>query len=589
MRMRAPAVVIMYCRKCAYNLDDPNAAVCRRCGRYCHNKAVQIVAVALAGVLLALVSHYLLTGGLFGGNRLLWTRSALTVPGSIYKSPAYMAAVGIALGGIVVTAALAGFHYGPGWGLLVAALTGSLSGVHLGGIALAAVSLAAGLPRLRRVPPFVWPVLATGGGTLYYVYLAVFFGPEDAPLYRCALIWFVVCVGIAALVVVLVESLLSAAGKYRSSHYLVFTAVLAVTAVALTLGATNPAEIEANLVTTLYRTSRIESVPLGDGFTSGAAAPAAASTQSKTAPEKQLSHVFDTLTFVAARQAEASRAADDYIRRYPDAPGAADVLLLKATMLNARVDMKALKHFNRLECYFDRIAPESTDVYETVIRRFPKSPQAALARYRLAEGFFQRGAFRKASKGFAEAEKALSAFVPPGYYPVKVSRPTTVLDLFRMSSADRTRMENKLYEALLASRRRVRLIRENSDYAGQPLARLAALDEHSEAFDTIAAELAVTYKDSRLVDNIELILAARLSDPIQRLSAIKHLLDKYATSDVRDHMLLELARAYLAGNISGDGPRKAELALRRFLADYPTSTYAGEARRLLESISPQGH
>ncbi|MCD6405807.1 MAG: hypothetical protein J7M19_08265, partial [Planctomycetes bacterium] len=66
----------MHCKKCAYNLEDPSAAVCRRCGRYFHNKAAQIVAVAVAGVLLALVSHYLLTGRLFGGTRLLWTKSA---------------------------------------------------------------------------------------------------------------------------------------------------------------------------------------------------------------------------------------------------------------------------------------------------------------------------------------------------------------------------------------------------------------------------------------------------------------------------------------------------------------------------------
>ena len=50
-------------------------------------------------------------------------------------------------------------------------------------------------------------------------------------------------------------------------------------------------------------------------------------------------------------------------------------------------------------------------------------------------------------------------------------------------------------------------------------------------------------------------------------------------------MLLSYAKACLSGNIKGDGWRKAELALRRLLADYPKSPLSNEAGKLLEKVA----
>ncbi len=573
----------MHCDICAYNLSEVDGAICRRCGRCFSAKAVEFSAVLISALVLAAASNYLLTARVFSGNKLLWLKSALTAPESIYSSRLYLGAVVVSLAGPIVLSALAGFHYGAVGGLLLAFPTGLLWGAPVGWIVLPAVAVIAGLPRWRILPPLSRAAVAALAGGLYIVWLALAKGPSRSSLHREMLAIFAFCVLGVSVVASLAAAAASARMNFRSGYLAHVGGVLATAVLVYTVAGVTPSRLEANLVLAVYSPDKLIEGRLGEGFTSGVALMA----DPDMARGKQLGHVFEALQFVDQRRAEAVTACDRYLKRFPGAAQAADVMLLKAAMHNARVDMRALKHFNRLECYFNMITPEGAEVFENLVDRFPGTAQSALARFHFAEWEFQSGKITEAHKTYLLAEKELAEVLPTGYRPVEVKPPRTPADLFGRDEAARIALHNRAYDALVTARRRRALIANNRDYGWQPLTRFAGLDPRLEDFDAKATQLASDYRDSLVADNVKVALAAHMPDPVERAAALDHLLTEYPTSDVRDEMLLLLAKARLAGDLSGDGRGKAETALRRLLADHPESTWAPEARDMLERLTVQ--
>ncbi len=573
----------MQCEVCAYNLDAPSAAICSRCGRYGANKAADFLMVLGAGIALAIISNYLLTASALGGDRLIWMAQALRVPGSIYTDRAYLVAVVVSLAGLLILSSLAGFHYGALRGLLIALPMGILGGVHLGWIALVPVTCATAIVRIKGVHPAVWPVCATAIGGGYFFWLAWAKGPsaERALLYRQALLSVMGVAGLAAVAAVAAAALVATRTRYRSSYLPVAACLLAALPGSLLLWAVPPSRLHANIITTLYEPRHSLAGPLGEGFITGTPP---GETYELAAP-KQLGNVFEVVRFVDAGRARGVLAARRYMERFGNSPAASQVLLLEADMHNARVDMKALKLFNRLECYFDMVTPQAVEIYTVLIERFPDTPQAALARYGRAEGLLQDGLIAQARPGFIEAATDLARHIPMDFEPVEVMPPDSLAELFDMSGSRRRLLLNDLWQALQASRRRIHLVDNNHDYAGRPLARLAALDQRDGDFERKAAEILADYPDSLIADNVHLELALRVRDPLERAEKIEKLLKRHPDSDVLDMMLLELARSYRAGSLGGTGDSRAEQILRRLLNEHPESTWAFDARRLLRKAA----
>jgi len=571
----------MWCERCGY--DETNPAVCRRCGRYLHNKTWQVLALGLCAAGLAIFSHYILAGSVFRApaTRLLWVTSALTAPGSIYQWPAYMAVAGATLAALVIVPVLAGYHYGIVPGIIIGFFAGTLSGVQIASVIFPAMAALAATRNVRRVPVGAWALAAALVGGLYYLYLAWTYGPHDE-LYRQALYQFLLWVAIAAAVVSVADVFISRSIKHSSLHVVFAGAVLAIAPAAIFFSETGPAKIEANFVRMTYDPARALNGPLPEGYVAGLAT----SRKPELQPGRQLPHVFDTLKYVDTWRARALAACRAYLKSFPSSPEAPEILMLEASMHDAKVNLSLLKSAGRLETCFDRISPQGMDVFRQVTERFPKTPQGALARYYVAEGTFQSGRILEAQKLYAKARESLAAFVPPGYYPSPEVKPTTVADLYAAGDTRRRALERAVYEALLDSERKFSLIAENSDFGGQPLARFAALDPKGEDFDAAVRELIVTYNKSRLVDCLRLVLAERIHDPLDREQAVEPLVGAYPDSDVADRILLALAKAQMAANLHGDARAKASATLRRLLASFPKSSYAPEAAQLLHSFEP---
>jgi|GEM_PF-5614531 len=570
----------MWCTKCSYYVDEPDGAVCQRCGRYLQNKAGEIALTCALAAALALFSHYVLVGKLFSGPRLIWVQTALSAPYSVYESPPYDVTVAATLTGIGGIVVLAGFHYGAAVGLIIGLVSGVFCAVEGAIVVLPAVGLVASAGRLPRLPPLLWSTVAAGLAGLLYISLAYKFGPHD-PVYRTALYRFLFMVGALVVVVVLLETLFAASIGYRSAQVAVVAAVLAAAPMGVFFGKIGPAQFQAGRLRILYDPTRMLNSELPRGFVTGMAR----TDKRDFAPGKQLGHVFDTTEYVDWVRQEAVTACDRYVKGFGDNEYAPEIMLLEAEMMNAKVDFHALTKLGRLETYYDRMGAESTGIYGEIIRRFPGTPQCALARFYLAEGTFQAGKSVDAMRLYAQAQEALAAWVPEDFQPAPAQPPpASVGDLYRADEGDRESLEARLYGALLTARRREALIADNSDFGGQALARLAGLDARSEQFDEDARALVAAYPDSRLVDNVKLTLAKRTDVPAERAAQIEGLLAEYPSSDVRDEMLYEYARALYLSNLAGKGAFSARPVLERLLSDFPASTYAGEGRRLLEKV-----
>jgi len=571
----------MWCEKCRFYSEEPPATVCRGCGRYLHNKQGQLVITALLALGLALFSHYIVTGTLASGTTLTWLQTGLTAPCSMYESSAYMASVALALTGLVVIAALGAFSFGTGPGLLLAFVMGLMSGVHMGAVAFPVVAAIAGVGGTKRIPSMAFLVLSVAAGAAYYIALGLRYGPSNAPLYRGALVEFLSWVAFLSVTLAIISGLFAVLVKHNSLQVMATAAILALTPTFVFFMGVGPARLEASIIEHDYNPAKSLNSPLPEGFASGEVA----NPTRDLVPGRQMAHVFDTIRYVDTIRTRTIAACDQYLRRYPVSADSAEIIMLKARMHNTRLDVSILKRYNRLETYSDRISDMATPLYKSIVDRLPGTPEAALARYYLAAAAFQAGNITEARASFAGAERALSVLIPSSYYPVDYPLPSTTEDLYRATEVRREKTRAGVYEAIMDARRTQALIANNVDFGAGPLARFAMLDPRSETFAVDAANLIATYKDSSIVDNVKEALAERLTDPVERRNVLGALLEEYPGSDIRDRMLLAAAKADIAGDLAGDGALRADLKLRRLLADYPSSTYYAQAKSLLARIA----
>jgi len=569
-----------FCEKCAYFPGDLKNPPCLRCGRYTDNKLAEVIIVVVLTLLLAVFSNYALTGRAFRGTDMLWVNTGFQFPNSVYDSPEYRHAVIFTLAALVAAPVLAGFHYGARAGAALGCAAGFLSGVPYGGFVLPFVASIASCKRRKHLPPELWPIMAAACGIVYYFVLAGKWGPEDA-LYREALYGLLASTAELALLVVLVEILAVSWMNYRSWPIIPVTVFAAVGPAVLFFAGVGRPEFEANLLFYIYEPSRTLAAEFPEGYITGLSK----SRHPALRPERQLGHVLEAAKYVDVVRSVSIGAADDYLKHFPKSPRAADMMLFKAGMYNALVDFAALNRVGRMEVYTDRISPEAIPVYREIIRKFPNSSQAALARLYIAESAFQQGDLLKAQGLLEEAESALERSVPNDFDAGELPAPANVRELYTDGAAKKRQSQRRVFEALLETRRLRRLIAESMDYAGQPLQRLAMLDPGAEGFEQKARDIIAHYPKSRLVDNVRLILAQRIWGPAERAAAIQALLEEYPDSDVRDEMLYEYARALYLANLTGQGALKARPVLQELLAKYPSSTCRFRAVSLLGKVN----
>jgi outer membrane protein assembly factor BamD (BamD/ComL family) len=290
--------------------------------------------------------------------------------------------------------------------------------------------------------------------------------------------------------------------------------------------------------------------------------------------------------FVAAvegRRGEAIQAFDSFIQSFPENRRAPSAMFEKARLLNMRTAVERPDVAREIVLYTDMISPASEHIYLDIVERFPLSKEAARAHLALASLYCQSGAFEKAEEILEDAVNTYASRVPKDYFPVGSQRPRTVVGLIREERAKRRGRAVAAYdEAVRFAGKRLRFIRENRDYDGEPLRKFCELDTHAAGFKEKVEELMLLYPETVLKDN--LLVAILPEEESARIGRLEEVAQDHPNGDAIDEVRYKLAQAYSISAEHRGFLRKAQGLLKGLIDEHPHSPFYWQAHRLLREI-----
>jgi len=255
----------------------------------------------------------------------------------------------------------------------------------------------------------------------------------------------------------------------------------------------------------------------------------------------------------------------------------------KTRLLNMRVAVERSKTPAEIVLYTDMVSPASEQIYQDSIEHFPLSKEAACAHLALASLYCQSGAFEKAEVILEDVVNTYASRVPKDYFPVSSRRPKTVIGLISEKRTERLGEAVAAYdEAVRTAGKRLRFIRENLDYDGEPLRKFCELDPHDADFEEKVEELMLLYPETLLKDN--LLLAILPEEESERIARLEEVARGYPDGDAIDEVLYELARAYGVSVRHKGLLRRARELLTDLIEKHPHSPFYWRAHRLLREI-----
>lgn len=293
-------------------------------------------------------------------------------------------------------------------------------------------------------------------------------------------------------------------------------------------------------------------------------------------------------------QAELTADCDHFLRSFPDSRYVLNVLYIRATALDMRVDPQAFRQTKWIRFHADFPGPASRETWRLLAQRGADTIPGGVAQLRLAqldarEGYVDRamdrlngwvdrwGRSSSAEKGGAQAE-----------------------DENRQVWA-RQRPERSLHIALDGIRIEVHRLREllsaNRDplYGYDPLSGprvarsgltygLLDLEPRHEQYVANLQRLRAAYPNCQIQDNIDLELAKSADSLDVKIERLRVLVTAYADGDAVPEALYHLAAAYRARDQVSEGDE----VMMRLMRDHPESLWSDQAsrlRRLRESVA----
>jgi len=296
---------------------------------------------------------------------------------------------------------------------------------------------------------------------------------------------------------------------------------------------------------------------------------------------------------------------DDFARRYPGSPFAAEALYQEARLTNLSRSPAAggalpVSEGPVLSDAEGRISAQALPVYDRLISAYPQSVAAARARLDRARWYLQNADFEEVRRRYRDILITYETHIPPGYRPP----PGLMLaGVCRQAGSGRTftaqEKQVAYYEAYLAASEALTFLSANSQFEAEPLRLFLRLDPPvgrrlrppaSEVFDPGAddyrrrlQELLLLYPEDvypelGLFDDVRLRLARGLPDEADRLAG---LLVRYHDGDARGRILYRLAElAFDRGALTDAGRYLRRLSVGS--EGSPAGLEAEWARALLE-------
>lgn len=277
----------------------------------------------------------------------------------------------------------------------------------------------------------------------------------------------------------------------------------------------------------------------------------------------------------------AVRAAEDFVRQFPDSPYACSALYMGARALDLRLEAGAFTTHAGVEFHEDFPCGRSRRLWELIEANGAASPTVAVALLRLAKLDARDGQLDHAS---ARVNRLLSDFAA-GDERTHTGRgePDASDSIMRRRPAESslgiplrpTRFEGARLRVLLEENREPALVPE-------PVSVLFRFDPHSEHYPIHLTRLRNRFAQSRLVDNLELELAMACKTPGERLKALESCAAAGAESDALPEAIYHLGLAYSEMGKTAE----AQASFQRVQDEFAASPWNELARSRLRQPTP---
>ena len=281
--------------------------------------------------------------------------------------------------------------------------------------------------------------------------------------------------------------------------------------------------------------------------------------------------------------AEAINECDLFLHRFPGSRYAANVLYLKASAMDTRVDRVAFARQKQLRFYTDFPANRSEHTWQMVVYNAPDTDLAVIGRYKLA-------LLAARNRRIDEAKRLLGELVSRhdqdrGGEPDQPS----VAGVLTPRRPDDT-IEAPVEQTVVLARRLLALLEANANdprYGNRPLCGSLPgepqrygwlqLDPRDANYRTNLLKIIADdgYKYCLLADNVCLAAGLLTTDPNARIGQLNQCLERYRNGDARPETLYRLGLAYQQAK----RPAAARRTLEAMLQAFPDSPFWSDAAR----------
>jgi TolA-binding protein len=279
-------------------------------------------------------------------------------------------------------------------------------------------------------------------------------------------------------------------------------------------------------------------------------------------------------------QDQAARAAERFVRLFPDSDYAISALYIEGRALDMRVDLEEFRRQRKFRFYDQFPSSRSRLAWEKIEFNAPNSSAASEAMLRLAILDTRDGDVASAIRRLKRLEDTFGQD-----RPVLSDEGDATADTKGPLARPRTPevdMHIPVAQAALDGRKLRLMIEQNRDplWNDEPLTRLMRLDPRDANYALNLDSLLEQFPNCRLADNVSMLRARAEADAKRRIEMLQRCVESYPNGDAVPSVLYELGSAHQELRHHDD----ARSMFKRLIAEYPEQPWRTSAEERLRQL-----
>ncbi len=278
-----------------------------------------------------------------------------------------------------------------------------------------------------------------------------------------------------------------------------------------------------------------------------------------------------------AYQDRAARAADRFLRLFPDSMYAVCALYIQGRALDMRVDQNRFRDRRELAFYDSFPSGRSQRAWRLVERVSPRSPVAADALLRLSVLDVRAGRLDDAIARLEQLEDTFGGTQPPADNPAE-----TPIDALMQREPPEQSLGIVVAQRVLAGRQLLQLLERNRDplWGDDPLVALMQFDPQSTFYARNLRSILERFPACQLADNVRLRIALTHDNAPARIAALNRCVQENRDGDAFCESLYELGLAHQKDR----GVSDARSAYERIVGECRDSIWPEQAETRLRQL-----